>query len=88
MIAAKIYRNVFKDGKVANIDPSLDYSANFCKLLGYNDPAFVELMRLYLTIHSDHEGGNVRFILINTVLMPLILSEVLSLILTCLMLQV
>lgn len=26
---------------------------------GYNDPKFIELMRLYLTIHSDHEGGNV-----------------------------
>ena len=43
------------------IDPKLDYSANYCKLLGYNDPKFIELMRLYLTIHSDHEGGNVRY---------------------------
>ena len=34
-------------------------SANFCKMLGYDDPQFIELMRLYLTIHSDHEGGNV-----------------------------
>ena len=23
------------------------------------DATFTELMRLYLTIHSDHEGGNV-----------------------------
>ena len=60
-VAARIYRNVFKDGKVPDIDPSLDYSANFSKLLGYNDPKFIELMRLYLTIHSDHEGGNVRW---------------------------
>ncbi|KAI9329375.1 citrate synthase-like protein [Zopfochytrium polystomum] len=60
LIAARIYRNVFKDGKLpAAIDPKLDYSANFSKLLGYEDPNFVELMRLYLTIHSDHEGGNV-----------------------------
>ncbi|KAH6569675.1 hypothetical protein BASA50_002129 [Batrachochytrium salamandrivorans] len=58
-IAARIYRNTFKDGKVPSIDPSLDYSANFSHLLGYKDPTFVELMRLYLTIHSDHEGGNV-----------------------------
>jgi citrate synthase len=29
-------------------------------LLGFGDnQAFVELMRLYITIHSDHEGGNV-----------------------------
>jgi citrate synthase len=59
-IAARIYRNTFKDGKVAAIDPSLDYSANFAKQLGFGDnKEFVELMRLYLTIHTDHEGGNV-----------------------------
>jgi citrate synthase len=28
-------------------------------MLGYTDPLFIELMRLYLVIHSDHEGGNV-----------------------------
>jgi citrate synthase len=27
--------------------------------MGYADKGFTELMRLYLTIHSDHEGGNV-----------------------------
>jgi citrate synthase len=63
-VAARIYRNVFKDGKVPHIDPKLDYSANFAKLLGYSDPKFIELMRLYLTIHSDHEGGNVRYCLL------------------------
>jgi citrate synthase len=59
LVAARIYRNVFKDGKIGTINPKLDYSANFSNLLGYNDPKFVELLRLYLTIHSDHEGGNV-----------------------------
>ncbi|KAJ3348357.1 citrate (Si)-synthase [Entophlyctis luteolus] len=59
LIAARIYRNVYKDGKLPPIDPNLDYSANFAKLLGYNNEQFSELMRLYLTIHSDHEGGNV-----------------------------
>lgn len=59
-IAAKIYRNVFKDGKIGTIDSSLDYSANLANLLGFGEnQEFVELMRLYLTIHSDHEGGNV-----------------------------
>ena len=28
-------------------------------MLGYCDPQVDELMRLYLTIHADHEGGNV-----------------------------
>ena len=58
-IAALIYRCTYKNGRMAAGDsPDLDYSANFCRMLGYDDPAFDELMRLYLTIHSDHEGGN------------------------------
>jgi citrate synthase len=28
-------------------------------MLGYDNPTFTELLRLYLVIHSDHEGGNV-----------------------------
>ncbi|KAG5366576.1 2-methylcitrate synthase [Yarrowia sp. B02] len=61
VIASRIYRNLFKDGKiVGSIDNSLDYSANFASLLGFGDnKEFVELLRLYLTIHADHEGGNV-----------------------------
>jgi len=58
-IAAAIYRNTFYDGQVAPIDSSLDYSANYANMMGFTDPKFIELMRLYLTIHSDHEGGNV-----------------------------
>jgi citrate synthase len=57
-VCALIYRCTYKDGVVAPYDSSLDYSANFCRMLGYDDPAFDELMRLYITIHSDHEGGN------------------------------
>ena len=56
-IAATIYRNVYHDG-VVNKDMSLDYSGNFCRMLGYDDKSFDELMRLYLCIHTDHEGGN------------------------------
>jgi len=59
VIAACIYRNVYRDGKVSPINPSKDFGANLAEMLGYDDPQFVELMRLYLTIHSDHEGGNV-----------------------------
>ncbi|XP_028136398.1 probable citrate synthase 1, mitochondrial [Diabrotica virgifera virgifera] len=60
MIAAIIYRNSFKDGsKVGKIDRSKDWSYNFAKMLGYDNPEFTELLRLYLSIQSDHEGGNV-----------------------------
>ncbi|KAJ3979389.1 citrate synthase-like protein [Lentinula detonsa] len=59
-IAGRIYRNVFGQGKLPAIDPSKDYSHNLATLLGFGDNEdFVELMRLYITIHSDHEGGNV-----------------------------
>jgi len=59
VIAACIYRNLFRDGHVAPIDPNADVSKNLSSMLGYTDEQFVELMRLYLTIHTDHEGGNV-----------------------------
>lgn len=40
---------------------NLSYKCIQCLLLhtGFTDPNFVELLRLYLTIHTDHEGGNV-----------------------------
>ncbi|KAL0568596.1 citrate (Si)-synthase [Marasmius crinis-equi] len=59
-IAGRIYRNVYGDGKLPAIDSNKDYSHNLATLLGFGDNAgFVELLRLYITIHSDHEGGNV-----------------------------
>jgi len=56
-IAALVYRCTYKDGVVKG-DKSLDWSGDFCRQLGMTDLAFDELMRLYLTIHTDHEGGN------------------------------
>jgi citrate synthase len=58
-IAALIYRCTYADGVLKkDTSGTLDYSASFNRMLGYDDPAFDELMRLYLVIHSDHEGGN------------------------------
>lgn len=51
-IAGRIYRNVYGRGKLPAIDASKDYSWNLANLLGFGeDPAFVELLRLYITIH-------------------------------------
>ncbi|MGC4058554.1 MAG: citrate (Si)-synthase, eukaryotic [Chitinophagaceae bacterium] len=58
-IAAYIYRRKYKNGDHIQPDGMLDWSANFAHMLGYDDDSFKELMRLYLTIHADHEGGNV-----------------------------
>ncbi len=57
-VAAYIYRKVFHDG--AHIDPQkgLDWAANFAHMLGFESQDFKSLMRLYMTIHADHEGGN------------------------------
>jgi len=59
-IAGRIYRNTFGGSNPPAIDLKADYSQNLCNQLGFGgDEKFVELMRLYITIHSDHEGGNV-----------------------------
>lgn len=58
LVAATIYRNCFRDGKGCDrVDSKLDWSANYANLLTYDDPQFVELMRLYLTIHCDFGGS-------------------------------
>jgi citrate synthase len=51
-IAGRIYNNVFGHGKLTAIDPVKDYSHNLAALLGFGEnAAFVDLLRLYITIH-------------------------------------
>lgn len=58
-LAAYIYRRKYYDGDHIAPNKDLDWAANFAHMLGYQDEGFKKLMRLYLTIHVDHEGGNV-----------------------------
>lgn len=60
-LAAAIYRIRFNKGEViAPLADNNDMSANFAHMLGVsNDPSWTDLLRLYLVLHSDHEGGNV-----------------------------
>jgi citrate synthase len=60
-VAAGVYRILFKDGELIPHDPSLDWAANYANMLGLKDPhgTLQDLMRLYLVLHCDHEGGNV-----------------------------
>lgn len=58
-VAAYIYRRTYHNGDHIEPDPKLDWSGNFAHMLGFDGEEFQELMRLYMTIHSDHEGGNV-----------------------------
>jgi len=58
-LAAYIYRRTYKGGKQIAADPKLDWGGNLAHMVGVKDETFKDLMRLYLVIHSDHEGGNV-----------------------------
>ncbi len=58
-IAAYIYRRKYKNNNHINPNGLLDWAGNFAHMMGFEDEAFKELMRLYMTIHADHEGGNV-----------------------------
>jgi citrate synthase len=58
-VAAYIYRRKYKFGDHIQPNGLLDWAGNFAHMLGYEDETFKELMRLYMTIHADHEGGNV-----------------------------
>lgn len=58
-LAAYIYRRTYHNGN--HIEPltNSDWAGNFAHMMGYGSEEVKELMRLYLTIHADHEGGNV-----------------------------
>ena len=58
-IAAYIYRRKYKNNEHIQPNGLLDWSGNLAHMMGYEDDSFKELMRLYMTIHADHEGGNV-----------------------------
>jgi len=57
-VAAYIYRRTYKGGDHIEPNNDLDWAANYAHMLGMENKDFMSLMRLYLTIHADHEGGN------------------------------
>ncbi|MBT4149215.1 MAG: citrate (Si)-synthase, partial [Candidatus Marinimicrobia bacterium] len=59
IIAAGIYRMRYNKGDRIEPDKTLDWAGNFAHMLGIQDEDFKKLMRLYLMLHCDHEGGNV-----------------------------
>ena len=68
-IAAGIYRMHARKGPLIASDPRLDWGADYAHMLGLPDPEgnFARLIRLYLTLHCDHEGGNVSAFTSHTV---------------------
>ncbi|ETW85796.1 hypothetical protein HETIRDRAFT_414778 [Heterobasidion irregulare TC 32-1] len=59
-LAARIYRNVYRPGtELPGIKKDLDLVGNYTNMLGYgNNHDLTEYLRLYISIHGDHEGGN------------------------------
>jgi len=59
-LGAGVYRMRFEKGDLISPDQSLDWGANYAHMLGLDnsDNNLKKLMRLYLMLHCDHEGGN------------------------------
>jgi citrate synthase len=58
-VAAYIYRRTYHNNDQIAPLKGADWAANFAHMMGYDSPEIYALMRLYMTIHTDHEGGNV-----------------------------
>jgi len=60
-LAAGVYRIRCAKSELIASDAGLDWGASYAKMLGIPCATghFAELIRLYLTLHADHEGGNV-----------------------------
>jgi citrate synthase len=68
-IAAGIYRIHTRKGEPLPHNLDLDWGADYAAMLGLPDPTgeFRNLIRLYMTLHCDHEGGNVSAFTCHTV---------------------
>ncbi len=66
-LAAGVYRMRYKKGDLIPIDNKLDWGANYAHMMGNDKKDFYDCMRLYLTLHCDHEGGNVSAFTCHTV---------------------
>ncbi len=58
-IAAYIYRRLYYNGHHIEPNPNLDWAGNLAYMMGFDSLEVKRLLRLYMVIHADHEGGNV-----------------------------
>lgn len=68
-IAAGVYRMRYNKGARIRPNLDLDWAANYVHMLGLHNQSEEcrNMMRLYLTLHCDHEGGNVSALTAHTV---------------------
>jgi citrate synthase len=61
-IVSYIYNKNYNNGKHVEFDTNLDWSGNLAQMLGDKESShnslMKEFMRLYVALHTDHEGGN------------------------------
>ena len=58
-VAAYIYRRIYHNGNHIEPNPTLDWAGNLAHMMGHGSAEVKNLLRLYMVIHADHEGGNV-----------------------------
>ncbi len=58
-IAAYIYRKLYHNDNHIEPNPTLDWAGNLAHMMGFDNLEVKRLLRLYMVIHADHEGGNV-----------------------------
>jgi len=68
-VAAGVYRIKYYKGDLIEPSNKLDMGADYARMLGLKPKKgeTAEMMRLYLTLHCDHEGGNVSAFTCHTV---------------------
>lgn len=68
-VAAYVYRKRYDKGARIEAQKGLDWSQNYVRMLGIEDPngEATKMMQLYLTCLSDHEGGNVSSFTASTI---------------------
>lgn len=58
-VAAYIYRRIYHKDNHIEPNPTLDWAGNLAHMMGHDSVEVKRLLRLYMVIHADHEGGNV-----------------------------
>ena len=68
-VAAAVYRIRFNKGEIIEPDLTMDLSGDYVHMLGIDNgkDEFYKLMKLYLVLHCDHEGGNVSALTTQTI---------------------
>lgn len=66
-VAAGIYRMRYDKGERIPPDPTADWAASYCRMLGIDDEVFFAAMRRAAILQCDHEGGNVAALTCHTV---------------------